>query len=307
MGEIKDKSLKPSGNVLVALDKSKSFRVFLAITTEMAEEAARIHQTTPVATAALGRLLTGAGLMGVMLKNDEDKLTIQIKGNGPAQELLATAKGDGTVKGYIANPYIDIPSREDGKLDVGKAVGMGTLTVIKDMGLKEPYMGRIDLVSGEIADDLTAYFFISEQQSTSVALGVKVAVDGSVAVSAGMIIQMLPDSDPASVDALETMLDSMQPLTTLAEESHGDLNCLLDKIFCNLPADYKPEILAYRDIRWNCDCSVDRLEEVLLSLGHEELTEIIEEDGQAEMICHFCTKAYHFDKDHLSRILEGGI
>ncbi|MGI6751848.1 MAG: Hsp33 family molecular chaperone HslO [Anaerovoracaceae bacterium] len=307
MGKIEDVTQNNSGNVLVALDRSKSYRVFLTITTEMAERAARIHQTTPVATAALGRLLTGGGLMGIMMKNENDKLTVQIKGDGPAEELLITAKGDGTVKGYIANPYIDIPSRKDGKLDVGRAVGTGTLTVIKDMGLKEPYMGRIDLVSGEIADDLTAYFFVSEQQSTSVALGVKVDVDGSVAVSAGMIIQMLPDSDPASVDALERMLDTMLPLTSLAEEAGGDINRLLEKIFGGMPKEYRPEILAYRNIEWNCDCSVSRLEGVLLSLGHEELSNIIEEDGQAELICQFCTKAYHFDRQHLERILEGDI
>ena len=154
---------------MIAVDKSGSYRVYVAVTTDLVEEAVSIHDTTPVASAALGRVLTAAGLMGIMLKSDEDKLTVNFKGNGQARQILATAHGDGTVKGYIANPYVDLPLKENGKLDVGGALGEGELTVIKDLGLKEPYMGTIALVSGEIADDLTAYFYISEQQNSSVA------------------------------------------------------------------------------------------------------------------------------------------
>ena len=201
---------------IIAMDKSGSFRVYLAITTSMVEDARQIHDTTPLATAALGRVLTAAGLMGLMMKNPKDKLTMQFKGDGPAREVLATANGNGQVKGYISNPDVDLPLKSNGKLDVGNAIGIGHVTVIKDMGLKEPYVGRIELVNGEIAEDLTAYFFVSEQQSSSVALGVRVDTDLSVAAAGGMIIQMLPGANMASVDALEPLLDQMPPISTLA-------------------------------------------------------------------------------------------
>ena len=153
--------------VLTAIDKSGSFRVYMTISTDMVQKAADIHNTTPLATAALGRVLTGAGLMGLMLKNPQDKLTVIFKGDGPAQQILATADGQGNVKGYIANPDVELPLKDNGKLDVGGSLGIGTLTVIKDLGLKEPYVGKIALVSGEIAEDLTAYYYISEQQNSA--------------------------------------------------------------------------------------------------------------------------------------------
>ena len=210
---------------MIAVDKSGSYRVYVTVTTDLVQEAVSIHDTTPVASAALGRVLTAAGLMGIMLKSDEDKLTVNFKGNGQARQILATAHGDGTVKGYIANPYVDLPLKENGKLDVGGALGEGELTVIKDLGLKEPYMGTIALVSGEIADDLTAYFYISEQQNSSVALGVKVERDLSIGAAGGMIIQMLPGAEEAAVDALEEMIGEMEPLTTsisrVMEETPG--------------------------------------------------------------------------------------
>ena len=190
-------------NTLIAMDKSGSYRVYLAITTDMVEEARNIHMTTPLAAAGLGRVLTAAGLMGIMLKNPQDKLTLQFKGEGPAKQILATADGTGKVKGYIANPDVDLPLTEKGKLDVGGSLGIGELTVIKDLGLKEPYMGTIALVSGEIAEDLAAYFFISEQQNTSVALGVKIERDYHVGAAGGMIIQMMPGAEEGAVSALE--------------------------------------------------------------------------------------------------------
>lgn len=310
---------------VIGIDKSGSFRVYLAITTEMAEDARRVHKTSPTATAALGRALTGAGLMGLMLKNPKDKLTVQFKGDGPAGEILVTATGNGKVKGYISNPDANLPAKNDGKLDVGGILGIGTLTVIKDQGLKEPYVGRIDLVSGEIAEDLTAYFFISEQLSTSVALGVKVDVDGSVVSSGGMIIQMLPDADPGSVDALEAMIAEMPPVTAQIEQEMSGLNekndndltpeekteveeaiarKVFSRIFGGLPKEYSLEILEYKDIGWECDCSVERLEQVLLSIGESDLRELAEVDGQAELTCQFCTKRYNFDKDHLDMLLR---
>ncbi|MGI6727162.1 MAG: Hsp33 family molecular chaperone HslO [Anaerovoracaceae bacterium] len=301
---------------LIGIDKSNSFRVYLAITNDMVEDARKIHQTTPLATAALGRVLTGAGLMGLMLKNPKDKLTVQFKGDGPAGEILATAGGSGKVKGYISNPDVDLPLRADGKLDVGSAVGQGAVTVIKNLGLKEPYVGRVNFVSGEIAEDLTSYFFHSEQQPTSVALGVKVAVDYKVAAAGGMIIQMLPDADPGSVDALESLLKSMPPITTMVEEvikvgapktEEAVCESLLQQVFEKMPDEYKVNILEYRDLQWKCDCSVPRLEQVLLSLGKVELDNIIKEDEKAEVVCQFCRKEYHFDKEHLEMLLRVAI
>lgn len=339
---------------LIAIDKSKSFRVYLTISTDLVQEAAKIHDTTPLASAGLGRVLTAAGLMGIMLKDDDNKLTLHFKGDGPARQILATAYGDGRVKGYISNPYVDLPLNDQGKLDVGGSLGVGDLTVIKDLGLKEPYTGTIALVDGEIADDLTAYFYISEQQNSSVALGVKVERDLSIGAAGGMIIQMLPDAQEGAVDALEKMIGAMPPLTTLisglsgsfdpeidrsAEAASADdsgqpagktlqaddsgqpagetlqadaenqeaserLAALLQEIFKDVPEEYQPEILAEREIRWECDCSRERIESALLTIGRRDLTEIIEEDGEAELQCQFCCKKYHFNKDELVEILD---
>lgn len=339
---------------LIAIDRSKSFRVYLTISTDLVQEAAKIHDTTPLASAGLGRVLTAAGLMGIMLKDDDNKLTLHFKGDGPARQILATAYGDGRVKGYISNPYVALPLNDQGKLDVGGSLGVGDLTVIKDLGLKEPYTGTIALVDGEIADDLTAYFYISEQQNSSVALGVKVERDLSIGAAGGMIIQMLPDAHEGAVDALEKMIGAMPPLTTLisglsgssdpeidrpAEAASADdsgqpagetlqaddseqpagetlqadaenqaaserLAALLQEIFKDVPEEYEPEILAEREIRWECDCSRERIESALLTIGRRDLTEIIEEDGEAELQCQFCCKKYHFNKDELVAILD---
>lgn len=298
---------------IIGLDKSKSFRVYLTITTDMIEEVRNIHMTTPLATAGLGRVLTAAGLMGIMMKNDQHKLTVQFKGEGPAKQILATAYGDGSVKGYIANPDVDLPLTPQGKLDVGGSLGLGDLTVIRDMGLKEPYVGTIALVSGEIADDLTAYFFISEQQNSSVALGVKIERDYTVGAAGGMIIQMLPGAEEGSIDALEVMLDKLPPMTTLIEEvvkanpvksEAGLVTALMERIFGEMPDEYKVDAIGERDIHWNCDCSTDRMERALMSIGASDLKEIIEEDGKAELQCQFCLKKYNFDKEHLEKLLE---
>jgi Disulfide bond chaperones of the HSP33 family len=298
---------------LIAIDKSGSFRVYLAISTTMVEDARKVHQTTPLATAALGRALTGAGLMGLQLKNEKDKLTIQFKGEGPAGEILVTANGAGSVKGYISNPDVELPLKANGKLDVGGAVGAGTLTVIKDIGLREPYVGKIDLVSGEIGEDLTAYFFLSEQQSSSVALGVRINTDYTTLSAGGMIIQMLPEAAPESVEALEKLLGEMEPVSSLIEETvkqsagkteEAVIDSLLERIFRPIPEEFTPERLEYRDIQWNCDCSTERLEQVVISIGSKDLQEIISEDEKAELVCQFCGTKYQFDKAHLERLLE---
>lgn len=299
--------------VLTAMDKSGSFRVYLTISTDLVEEARQIHQTTPLGTAALGRVLTGAGLMGLLLKNEKDKLTVIFKGDGPAKQILATANGKGEVKGYIANPDVDLPLRPDGKLDVGGSLGIGELTVIKDLGLKDPYVGTIALASGEIAEDLTAYYYISEQQNSAISLGVKIETDYTVGAAGGMIIQLLPDFKDEAVDALEAMLGGLAPITTLIDEVNEDapeaspekkVELLAEKIFAGMPEDYQLNLLDMKEIKWECDCSEERLEKALMTIGVKDLTEIIEEDGKAEMVCQFCLKKYLFDKEHLERLLE---
>ena len=301
------------GNALIAIDRSKSYRVYLTITTDLVQEAANIHDTTPVTTAALGRVVTGAGLMGIMMKNDGDKLTAIFKGDGPAKQILATAYGDGSVKASIANPYVDIPLNDQGKLDVGGCLGIGELTVIKDIGLKEPYVGTIALVDGEIADDLTAYFYISEQQNTSVALGVKVERDLSVGAAGGMIIQLLPDAAEGVVDALEEMIGNLDPMTTIISRvqeksaglsERGLLEAVMADAFSGIADEFKPEPLDEREIKWNCDCSRERMASALATIGRKDLQEIIEEDGEAELQCHFCLSKYKFDKEALTDILN---
>lgn len=298
---------------LIAIDKSGSFRVCATITTDLVQEAAKIHDTTPTATAGFGRVLTAAGLMGILMKDDDNKLTVNFKGDGPAKQILATAYGDGRVKGYIANPYVDLPLTPAGKLDVGGSLGIGELSVIRDLGLKEPYMGTIALVNGEIAEDLTAYFFISEQQNTSVALGVKVERDLSVGAAGGMIIQLLPDADEGAVDALEEMIGQMEPITQtvsrIQESSKGRsdqglVHAMVEEIFAGMPEEYAIEILEDREIRWDCDCSRERIEQALMTIGRKDLKEIIEEDGQAELQCQFCLKKYQFDREQLQAILD---
>ncbi len=320
---------------LIAIDNSGSYRVCATITTDLVREAVKIHDCTPTAAAGLGRVLTAAGMMGILMKDPDNKLTVNFKGDGPAQQILATAYGDGRVKGYIANPYVDLPLTEAGKLDVGGSLGIGELSVIRDLGLKEPYMGTIALVNGEIAEDLTAYFFISEQQSTSVALGVKVERDFSIGAAGGMIIQMLPDAREGAVDALEEMIGKMEPVTSIisrlqdnakagdaasdAKAGDADGNAdpgfrplseaglvreMVEEIFSGMPEEYQVKVLEERDITWHCDCSRQRIEQALMTIGVKDLTEIIEEDGQAELQCQFCLKKYHFDKPQLQAILD---
>ena len=299
-------------NVLIGMDKSGSYRVYLAVTTALCREAQQIHDTTPLGSAALGRVLTAAGIMGLMLKNKGDRLTVQFKGDGPAREILAAADGSGHVKGYISNPAAELPLRPDGKLDVGGALGLGTLTVIKDMGLKEPYVGRIDLVSGEIAEDLTAYFFVSEQQSSSVALGVRIDTAGSVSAAGGLIIQMLPGGKPEAVDALEAMIKDMKPISSLVEEAQKAgggktvealLSQLVDRIFSGMPEEFQVQPLELRSLDWRCDCSAERMERALISIGEKDLRDIYTQDGQAELVCQFCLSRYSFDKPRLEALL----
>ncbi len=299
--------------VLTATDRSGSFRVYLTITTNECAEAARIHGTSPTAGAALGRVLTGTALMAAQLKEEEHRLTVQFKGDGPAKQILACGNGNGDIKGYIADPYADLPLK-NGKLDVGGLLGIGDLTVIKDIGLKEPYSGTIALVSGEIAEDLTAYYYISEQQNTSIALGVKVSPENRIICAGGMFVQMLPGAGDDAADALEAVLKEMKPVTYYAEQAQlcsagkteeGMLEGMLDEMFGGLDEEYSVSVLGYKDTRWHCDCSRDRMKSALATIGKNDLRQIIDEDGKAELVCHFCGSKYEFGAEELEEIYEG--
>ncbi|MBO5517255.1 MAG: Hsp33 family molecular chaperone HslO [Firmicutes bacterium] len=292
-------------NTLIAVDNSGSYRVTLTVTTSLCEEAMQIHGCTTTAAAALGRTLTCAGMMGIGLKSMSDRLTVQIKGSGPAKQVLACADGLGRVKGYIANPAAELPPRADGHLNVGGIVGEGSLTVIKDLGLREPYVGTIPLVNGEIARDFTQYFAVSEQQPGSVALGVRFTKDRAhVAWAGGFIVQVLPDAKDEALDALEETITLMDDITLLIQDAEGDLYKLMDLIFGKLPEEFRPRVLEERTISWMCDCSRERMEKALVSIGKKDLAEIIEEDHGAELTCQFCLKKYRFNEQELRTLLE---
>jgi len=286
--------------IIRAIDKDKSIRIFIASTTNMVENARQIHDSTPVATAALGRTLTATGIMGSMLKSEKHKVSLQIKGDGPIKTVLAVGNSKGEVKGYLGNPYVDLPSREDGKLDVGSAVGKdGRLIIIRDLGLKEPYVGQSNIISGEIADDLTHYFASSEQQPSAVALGVLVDKDLSVRASGGYIVQVLPNISEENLTKLEDILSNVTPISRLIDKGLTPED-ILEEVFGNFGMEIKEK----SEVELKCDCSRERLEGAIISLGEKEIKDIIEEDGKAEITCHFCNTAYDFNKEELDRLLE---
>lgn len=286
-------------HILRATAGNGAVRVFVASTRETVEKACECHKTSPVMSAALGRALTGAAIMGSMLKGEDDILTLQIKGNGPAGIITVTSDSKSRVKGYVGNPAVDLPLREDGKLDVKSAVGEGTLTVMKDMGLKEPYVGQIPLTSGEIAEDLTYYFAKSEQTPSAVALGVLVDRDYSIKQAGGFIIQLMPEADEDTIFSLEIKLHEMEPVTTMFEKGMTS-----EDIMDYLIGDLEPNILDRLPVEYYCNCSRERVEKALISLGKKEIAKIIEEDGKATLHCHFCNKDYEFDREELERLIK---
>ena len=277
-----------------------SIRVICATTTDLVNKAVRIHNTYPVATAALGRMLTAAAIMGATFKNDDDSLTLQVKGDGPLGSVVAVGDAKCKVRGYVSNPYVDRPLNDKGKLDVGGAVGKGVWTVIRDLGLKEPYIGQTPLVSGEIAEDISYYYAQSEQIPTAIGLGVLVDVDNTVIAAGGFMIQMLPGSTDEMAEKLNETIKNMPAVTKLIKDGttaedlffsvSDGFDMLLDNNFVH-PA-------------YECKCSRDRMEEALISIGKEELEAIIEEQGEAELSCHFCDNKYKFSKEELINLLN---
>ena len=268
-------------------------------TRDLTERARNIHTTLPVATAALGRALAAASMMGNALKVEDASLTLQIKGGGPLGTVLTVSDAQGNVRGYVQQPHVDLPLRPDGKLDVGSAVGSdGTLTVIKDLGMKEPYVGTIDLLSGEIADDIAAYFVESEQIPTACALGVLVGTDQSVTSAGGYLIQLLPGAGEDIITKIEA---GVQRVGSVSHALEGGLDGagLLRAVL----SDFDLEILETHPVEYRCYCSRDRVTRALISMGREELSSLIQEQGQAELTCQFCDQVYRYSKGDLEEIL----
>ena len=266
---------------------------------DMVERARQIHKTLPVATAALGRALMAASMMGDQLKEDNGSVTLRIKGDGPLGGITAVSDSSGNARGYVAQPLVDLPLKGPAKLDVGAAVGhTGSLTVIKDLNLKEPYVGTVPLVSGEIAEDLTSYFAESEQIPTACALGVLVDVDQSVLCAGGYLIQLLPGADDAAISAIERGIARVGPVT---EALRGGLDArgLVEQVL----SEFELEELSAEPVEYRCYCSRDRVTRALISMGREELEALIREQGRAELTCQFCDKVYHYTKEELEGLL----
>lgn len=273
--------------------------VLAADTTDISETSRQIHNTSKVCTAALGRALTGASFMGILLKGQDSSVTLRFNGGGPAGSVIAVADSDGNVRGYVMNPDVNLPLNEKGKLDVGGAVGTdGFLTVIKDIGMKEPFVGQIPLVSGEIAEDLTSYYAVSEQVPSVCALGVLVNPDLTVAVSGGFLIQLLPTADDTIIEKVERGLQGLPSVTTMLAEG------LTPEEICKkvLP-EFNVEVLDTAECEYKCNCSRERVEQALISVGREELIDMAN-DEVTEVKCHFCPEVYKFTSDDIMELAK---
>ena len=285
--------------IIRVLAKNAPVKASVITARDMVERARQIHRTLPVATAALGRTLMAASMMGNQLKEDNGSVTLRIKGDGPLGGITAVADSAGNARGYVVNPAVDLPLKGPAKLDVGSAVGRdGSLTVIKDLNLKEPYVGTVPLVSGEIAEDITSYFAESEQIPTACALGVLVDVDQSVLCAGGYLIQLLPGADDAAISAIERGIEKVGPVT---EALRGGLDArgLVEQVL----SEFVLEELSAEPVEYRCYCSRDRVTRALISMGREELEALIREQGRAELTCQFCDKVYHYTKEELEGLL----
>ena len=285
--------------IIRVLAKNAPVKASAITARDMVERARQIHRTLPVATAALGRTLMAASMMGNQLKEDNGSVTLRIKGDGPLGGITAVADSAGNARGYVVNPAVDLPLKGPAKLDVGSAVGRdGSLTVIKDLNLKEPYVGTVPLVSGEIAEDITSYFAESEQIPTACALGVLVDVDQSVLCAGGYLIQLLPGADDAAISAIERGIEKVGPVT---EALRGGLDArgLVEQVL----SEFELEELSAEPVEYRCYCSRDRVTRALISMGREELEALIREQGRAELTCQFCDKVYHYTKEELEGLL----
>ncbi|MDD3360137.1 MAG: Hsp33 family molecular chaperone HslO [Hespellia sp.] len=283
--------------IVRATAANAQIRAFAATTRELTETARAHHDSSPIATAAVGRLMTAGAMMGSMMKNDTDVLTLQIRGNGPIQGLTVTADSRGNVKGYAINPNVMLPPK-NGKLDVGGAVGIGVLSVIKDMGLKEPYVGQCELKTGEIAEDLTYYFATSEQVPSSVGLGVLMNKDNTVRCAGGFIIQVMPFIEDEVLDRLEANISKVHSVTEMLKDGHTPEE-MLEKVL----EGFELTITDTMPTQFTCNCSKERIEKAIVSLGKNEIQSMIDDGKTIEVSCHFCNTQYHFEIEELEDII----
>lgn len=285
--------------IIRATAANAQIRAFAATTKNLVETARQAHNTSPVATAALGRLLTAGAMMGSMMKGEKDILTIKIEGNGPIEGLTVTADSKANVKGYAFNPDVLIPANDKGKLDVAGALGIGVLSVIKDIGLKEPYVGQTILITSEIAEDLTYYFATSEQTPSSVALGVLMNRENTVRQAGGFIIQLMPGADDEVITKLEERLKEITSITSMLDEGYTP-EMILEKLL----GDMDLEIMDKISTRFYCNCTKHRVEKAIVSIGRKDLTELIEANEPIEVNCHFCNTNYKFEVEELKDIIK---
>ncbi len=284
--------------IIRAIEEWGNFKISFIDSRDIVNTAQKIHNTSPVATAALGRTLTVTALMGASLKSATDNMTVYIKGDGPLGGMVTAADGAGMVKGYVYEPLVDLPLKK-GKLDVGGAIGRGSLAISKDLGLKEPYLGQVPLVTGEIGEDFTYYFAKSEQIPTAIALGVLVDMDLSARQAGGFMVQMLPGAEDEAVSILEKNLESLPPVTTMLEDGMSGEE-ILEAVTKGLVLQY----LEPAEYEYRCDCSDEKISRALISMGADELLDMIEKDGGAEITCQFCPKVYRLSADDLRALYE---
>ena len=285
--------------IIRAIAANDQIRAFAAVTTETVETARQDHNTSPVATAALGRLLTAGAMMGTMMKGDKDILTLQIKAGGPLEGITVTADSKGRVKGYVGNPDVCIPANSKGKLDVAGAVGVGFMNVIKDMGLKEPYVGQVALQTSEIAEDLTYYFATSEQVPSAVGLGVLMNKDNTVKCAGGFIVQVMPFIEDEVLNKLEANIQKIQSVTSMLDNGPTPEQ-MLEQVLEGLDL----EITDTMPAQFYCNCSKKRIEKAIISIGKKDIQEMIDEGKEIEVKCHFCNTAYKYSVDELKELLK---
>ena len=288
-----------SDYIIKATAGNGSVRAFACVSTQTCEEARKSHNTSPVVSAALGRMLSAGLMMGSMMKNDKDLISIKIEGSGPMKGVLVTADNKGGGKGYPFEPLVIIPPNSKGKLDVAEAIGVGILTVIADTGLKEPYVGQVELISGEIAEDIAYYYASSEQVPSAVALGVLMNKDNTVKAAGGFIIQLMPGADEEIIEKIEEKIASIAPVTTLISEGKSPED-ILELILADLDLEINEKI----DAGFRCNCSRKRIEKALISIGKHELETMAKDNEPIEVGCHFCNKKYNFNVNDIEQILD---
>ena len=284
--------------IVRATAAGETVRAFAIRSTDLTAEAREIHHTFPVVTAALGRLLSAGAMMGSMMKGENDKLTLQMKGDGPIVQMTVTADSHGNVKGFAANPAVDIPPKRPGKLDVGGAVGRGILTVVMDLGLKEPYNGQVEIQTGEIGDDLAYYYTVSEQTPSAVGLGVMVDTDSSVKHAGGFILQVMPDATEETIEVLEAKVTAAEPVTSMMDRGMGP-----EEILEYYLGDLGLTITEKLPVRYYCGCSKEKVAGALATISTEDLQEMINDGEEIEVKCYFCNSAYKFSTAELEEII----